>query len=614
MILARAHAVRGGTSDDGFTLVELMVTMFVISFTLLGLIGVQVQALQSVGLSKQRQQASALANRTMEQLRALPYDAVSGGLNSGDLVGDGNVQVVGGVARFKPAYDSAIDEVLQTSATQPQTTPPNPLNPHTQDAGTPGTPTRIGNVQFRVRTYVSRVDPTADKGFHLTVIVDWSSAVTAGRTKTIAVRSRVYSPSGCSSTSTATRPFAGPCQAFFYSDAGAGPAGISVAPVTAGQELVVGSGVTGLEAKLPSVSVRTQSEQIVSAQSVVTTSEVVLSTTSGTSKAGGQSATSAASTDPASGVGIAPAAASDVEFSGSPSLTGGIVRTLTAGVLNGTFSVAVPASAPGSTYSTTVSTASPPCADDLGNALVTNQACSTGTMTPNGTYRASMGLSMLDRDLGIMTLASVEAPGTSIWRAYGARAQVPVSGHCTSTTGIGCVAAGARRALGAAKVGYLPDLLLGDTAPVDFTSLARLTGLDATVGSESGVSAGAPVATRGASTLTYWNGLTYATTTLSDAGATYTTGAAVGTYLIPMQSDLTVSISGTVTVEPTKSVTTGTSPCQVAACTTTSTSGAVRMTVQYEISQAGVSLGRFVVTSNLGSTVAQTTYKAAPSA
>src|SRR5690348_12820879 len=105
--LVRAlRSVRNNRDDSGFTMVELIVTMVIISTVLLGLVGVQISSLVTTSAAKQRQQASALANQSMEELRALPFATVSGGLYSGDLTADPNISG----SYFKPAYDTAINE------------------------------------------------------------------------------------------------------------------------------------------------------------------------------------------------------------------------------------------------------------------------------------------------------------------------------------------------------------------------------------------------------------------------------------------------------------------------------------------------------------------------
>lgn len=586
-------------SDDGFTLTEVIVTLFVISAVLLGLITVQVRALASVGLAKERQQATALVNRTMEQLRALPYDTVSAGLRLCDTPGDTNI--VSG--NFRPSYNTSINEPIVTNSTACSGAAIAPLYPHVQN----NVGTLVGSTQFRVRTYVSRASSSSDQGYFLTVLADWTSANTNGTNKLVAVRSRLFSPAGCSSSSTATRPFAGPCQAFFYSDAGTAPSGITVSAVTDGAPLVSGSDVVRLESKLPALSARTQNEQIVSAQSTATTSKLLLRR-AGDSVSGGQSGASAADTDPATGSGNSPAAASSVTYAGPSSLS-------SSGSTVANFTVVAPGNSSGSAYSTTQGAATPACKDDAGASMVTGQACSSTDMTPDGAYKAVMDITLPGGNVRAVDLASIATPTTpSAWRAFGARAVLPASGHCTSTSGIGCVAAGARRTLGLVTVGKLPAPGSGDTIPAGFTHLAQLNGFSATVGSESGISPGAAVATRPANTLTYWNGSGYSTATLGTGGATYTLGSALGTYRLSGVVELTVTASGSVVVDPVTTATTGAAPCQTAACTSTATVGGVKLMVRYDIANATGVIGSFVVTTDLGGTLAQTTYKAAPSA
>src|SRR5665648_1192881 len=65
--------------DEGFTLVELIVAMFVIAIILTSLAMVQTRAMVTIAQAKERQQATALANQTLEQLRALPWDTLKKG-------------------------------------------------------------------------------------------------------------------------------------------------------------------------------------------------------------------------------------------------------------------------------------------------------------------------------------------------------------------------------------------------------------------------------------------------------------------------------------------------------------------------------------------------------
>lgn len=172
-------------SDDGLGLVEVMVTMLIISISLLGLMAMQARAYSGVGLAGQREQATQLANRLIEQARSQPYATIKLGLRTTDLSGDANVTGT----TFRPAYaNGTISEPLVTSTTQASA----PFFPHTQAAGT----TKIGPVQYTARLYVSTpAAAVSPGGYWLTAIVTWSSAATKGATETTAVRSLVYDPS-----------------------------------------------------------------------------------------------------------------------------------------------------------------------------------------------------------------------------------------------------------------------------------------------------------------------------------------------------------------------------------------------------------------------------------
>ncbi len=149
--------------------------------------------------------------------------------------------------------------------------------------------------------------------------------------------------------------------------------------------------------------------------------------------------------------------------------------------------MSIPSTGTGSAFSTTVATASPACADDSGTGLVTNQACSSGSVTPDGVYSATMALNLSGQEPGDVTLASIATPSVAnTWRSFGARAASGVRslhGH----ERIGCVAAGARRTLGAVTAGGLASASGGDIVPAGFTSMVQLDGFSAQASAEAGI-------------------------------------------------------------------------------------------------------------------------------
>lgn len=582
--------------DDGFTLLELVVALAILATVMLGLIGVQVKSLQSVAVAKQRQQATALANQTMEQLRALPYDTVTSGLLTSDTAGDPNITSVAGVLMFTPTYAPSISEQLVTSTTQAS----SPLVPHVQSI-------QVGNVAYDVRTYVSRVDPTQPLGDWLTAIVTWSSGSTHGAQKSVAVRSRLFSPTGCNAASTATRPFAGPCQAFFYTDAGMAPAGITVSPDSPGQPLVNGIDATGIEASLPGLSVRTQNEQIVSTQSSTTGPAIQLTSSSGTAVSGNQTGTSAADTDPATGSGGSGTVAS-LAYSGgnlsSPSSTAG------------SFSLTAPSIASGSAYSTTVAAASPACMDDLGVAITGGQACSAGDVTPSGSYVAGLQLTPGGHGPLNLTLGQIDSPTAGgTWRAFGARLTAPQSPHCTTTSGIGCAASAAQRSLGALTAGTLPAAQNSqDILPAGFVSMVQFTGFSATAHAEAGLGVGpASVATRSVTGLSYWNGTAMVPAAVGTTGLSVALGSATGSYKATDGDPvMTITVTGNLSIPP---VTAPATTCATSGCTINATVPGITVTLHYTITNSsGAVIGSFTVLTATGDTVAQASYKAAPSA
>ena len=605
-----------GPGAAGFTLVEMVVAMLVISVGLLGLMTVQMRSIATVGLAGQREDATALGNRTMEQMRALPYGTVTGGMVCSDLNNsDLNISVstVSGrcSATFHPLYDSSINgEAIKTTTGALQVAP---LNPHIQPMGAGAAGTTVGNVQYDVRAYITLVnaDVTVNAGYWLTVIVSWKSAASGNTTKTIGTRSQLFSPIGCLATT--THPFSGPCQAFHYSDAGATPASIVVQSSRSGQGIIDGVDVLSASSVLANSSARVQSEQTVSAQSDVTPSAVKVVSSTATTTGGGTAAVSAADTDPATGVSNSPAAAAPASQTGPTSLSanGG----------GSQFSISDGDTDTGTTYSTTAAAASPACSDSAGALLTTGQACSTSTATQasSGPPTASLTLNSLGaRRLTLADAAAASAPS----RAFGARFVTGGGSHCTGTSGVGCIAAGTTRTLGVAHAGGLAQVNSGDridntsgSTPTDVTgavgtnSLVAVSGYTDQAVAESGVGAGSSNGAR-TGTLTYWTGSGFSNLNLATAVAgTYPVSQVTGTY-----GTTTVTVAGSVAITAAGAPSSKASPCQPTACGVKATGGSAVVRLTYLVTSNGTQIGAFTVTLDVGSALAQTTYKAAPSA
>ena len=592
------------SGDGGFTLVEVIVAMLVLAVALLGLMAVQVGSLSTLSLAKQRQTASQLANQVMEQMRALPYGTVTGGMHCGDLSApapDPNIALVAVgadgscTATFRPTYDASISEALATTS---NTTPVTPLAPHVQ----PPAGTTLDGVAYGVRSYVSRA-AGSNAGFWLTAVTTWSSPATKGVTKTIAARSRLYSPEGCLALS--THPFSGPCQAFLYGNAGTLGGGLAINSTRAGLGILDGLDVTSAELTLTSVSTRLQAEQVVSAQSGATTSGAQATGGSGSVREGSAGASSAADTDPGTGLANSPPAASPL----SQTAIGGLLRSGGGAQLR----LEARPGDTGSTLSTVAATGSPACQDAAGSAISNGQACASSTVLPSGPAAATLTIPT-GSGSRTLTLADLPTP-TGATRAHTGRFTAPGGTHCPSTRGAGCVSAGVQRSLGTARMGVLPALQPGDTLTDGVSDLSAVIGTTPLVtvdafadraDSQLGVdTVTGPTAGR-SGTLRYWDSGAFRNVPIGGAPASYAISPVVATY-----GGVVVRVSGSVTVGAATRTRTGPEGC-AAVCVTDAGSGSVVLALSYEVS--GALTGGFSTSVDLGSVVAQTTYKAAPDA
>jgi type II secretory pathway pseudopilin PulG len=180
----------GRSSDSGFGLVELMISAFVISVVVLAAIGVLTHTVESVGTSRQRQAAAALATQALEQFRGLPYSMVTAGLRNDDLAGDPDISTASGTPRLvlpgSATNGAGIDEQLVVND---GTSAIAPLYPHR---------VVVPNSTFRSNPTLSvfvTLDPANPGVYDLTAVVRWTPQ--AGETEqTYVQRSKLFSPLG----------------------------------------------------------------------------------------------------------------------------------------------------------------------------------------------------------------------------------------------------------------------------------------------------------------------------------------------------------------------------------------------------------------------------------
>lgn len=589
----RRHRFTRGT--DGFTLLEVTIALAMLGLLAAALIPSFAGALAHVATSQQRRVATSLLTDAMESVRALPFATLANGLDTDDITGsaDPRISVVGGAYTFSNGEAIPHGNLDYTV---------EPLVPHR-------TTKTVDGRAYTVSTYPTQHEGASDI-IRVTVVVEWETEHQPGRLNEIRSQSVIYSdPEGC--LSSATHPFAAPCQPFLYANASSEGGSILVTPAPGATTPLGSIDLVRAELDLPAASSAMQVEQITSVTANSVTGGAIVETAS-TSSGGGASVNAGVDDDPGSASGTS--LAEDVsQAPGAASAT------------DGTNSITV---APGSTdagnaTSTVVAAASPPCSDLNATTLTTSRPCSSGRIQQTAAS-VTMNLDAGGTALGATTLASIgTAPATS--RTFTSR---HLSGHptyCTTATGDGCVHAGSRRAFGTIDLAGLPERIITDgAAPAGWTTnaLVRISDYGDLVTSERGIGAAAPSASQisasgsGTPTLSYWNGSGYTTLDI-------TWGATNPTITIPTVSvsdasvpggTLTVTISATVETGAATATTEGPAGCAEACQGTATVSSPLIADIVYTLTHGTQTLADLNIRFDLGSNTASTSYRAAPSA
>lgn len=576
--------------DEGFTLVELIVAMFVIAIILTSLAMVQTRAMVTIAQAKERQQATALANQTLEQLRALPWDTLSKGLSSSyPAAGDPNVAL----GRLHPAAAPGIDELLVVSSSQITDGNAAPL------AFTGGTnvasiaDAEAAGYVFTVRSYVTYSPSGATGPINLTVIVTWNRRGD-GALRTVVARSTAYAPSGgCGGTE--NQPFLGACQAFYTAESGVGPATITITgtqPVPAGMSpdptllgpwpILNGLPEDDAMVALETLGSTASSEQSSTAKAYTVQSGLLTSALGvPTASLGMTSVDLTASDDVSSTYPLNPASVTSLGTAASRTLTGS----------DGQITI----SAPSAVSTTARAGMSSGCATPGAGV-----ACGRGEGSGGGSVQA-----IFTAGSDTLNLAQIVAGTGYAWSGrFIATPGAAVTG-CTTLADTGCTASGSRHTLGTTTIGNGPAWD-GGAAP---SGLVTITGYAGEMRSEYGPAqlTVAPTTTRSGS-IQWWNGTGYQTIALN---ASTDTSVVLGT-VTRTTGALTVRAVGSVNVLPTTRVRTNPNPsCQTAGCSLEVTMPAVTVAATYTITgPSGVSA--FTVTTSLGDLRSASSFKAAP--
>lgn len=576
-------------ANAGFTLIELVVAMMVIVMVLLALVAAQAAALVTTAQTRQRTQATAIANQTMESLRALPWLVLNRGLNSNFVAasgGDANVSS----GRLRPAASPTIDEALVTDSSQ--ATDKRPLSGTNGTNLTVSTDPSTPGITFSTRVYVTQ--PATGTAINLTVITSWTQKQRT-LSKSIVVRSQAYAPDGgCGDA--ANQPFLGACQAIFSADGGMTAPSIAVSPANTdptlppvpGTPVLPGSTYGSAVAASAATGSASTSQQSVSVQA---------------DAVGGSSTLTpldpAATVVTTGGARLVNRASNDAASQGAaPPNPANVTATLasTASTITSTASslTLTPASGASATLRSSMTTS-------CQTGVPAGEGCASTTVS--GGTGSSAELSVGSQAFG---LAAFAVPTTSTFSARFIRNVGTTAVGCTVLTGPGCASGGATRTTsGTSAFGTGP--WSAGAAP---SGLVTITGLGDSVLAQRGLSQpGTALTASRTGTIKYWNGSTYATVTLSPTSSgTFHTSTVTWT-----SGGLSVQATATVTVAASSSAVQASDPtaCLTAACSISGDSGTITVTTNWLVNDGATQYG-LAASAFCGTTRATASFKAAP--
>lgn len=594
---------RAAADEGGFTLIELMVAVTVLMVALVSLAYLVLIGFSDIALARQRQGANGLANQTLEQVRALPFDTLKKGLSNADLTAStttGNVSFDPNI--IKNGTCGAPTVYCYKGEAIPRGANANvvPLVPHQQNL-------TIGPSSYTIRVYVTYYNNvTTNNTFRVTVEVSWANAQLGGVSNKVTAQTIAFSGSGC--LSSATHPFAAPCQPFFYGSGSWDAANVKL------NGTIEGLGLDNATLLPAQDSSNMQIEQISAVQGVSQASGVSLKLTSQQpTTSGSDRVTSSADNDPSQ-----PGndySTTTVTSSGSTVSANGSSNTVLA--LN-------PSTGdPGDTTSTTIAgLANPTAPCPLAGSQVDQQPCGASNIRQAAAMSATLDIQPNGSPLGLINLASVAASTTPA-NSY--------TNRDLQSGADGLVRTLASRQIGTVTVAGLPANLAASDLPAGWNgSLVQITGFADSVSAEAGTNTAVPSVTA-AGSISYWNGTGYTTRAIA-AGPSANLGVG-SVHLATLWSGkvLQIDIQGAPNIEcgvawaagcPATGGTTTSSTGMTCspACPNTRTAASAQSNspfvgdIFYKVTYDGSVIAQLTIHVDLGILLAKNSYQVAPSA
>jgi type II secretory pathway pseudopilin PulG len=501
-VLTRAalrRRLRRLNGERGFSLLETVIAITVIFGSLTALAYTATIGFDYTAVARERQSATAIASKIMEEARGIPYSDIQQGLRLSSLAADTNT-VTGcggdpaGTYRFlqcAAGSNGTGDKIVYASGANAA-----PLADSANSYKHEGTISDRG-ITYTWRIYVTNND-AVNNPYRVTVLLTWTSGATS-QLKTYRTQSLFYSPKGC--TGFDAHPFAAPCQPFFYGLA------------TAQQPTVTVSGfVEGLDfddASISSVGVEgyAQIEQTSTMTADFSTTGITLTNSGGAQAFEGTASTLTADDDPTDGDQSNP-----------------VPLTLSSG--NGSFleeydddtgyRVDDPSGESAQAAAVNNAGGANVCPPSPAVAETDDAPCAGARAQQAGTLTSVLHPHDIDPDLNDATIARIGAMGNPSTAFVDREADTPPAD--------GRVEQSVTRRVGTVNVGGLPP---GVTEPAGWLGgnawngyLMTLTGYQDTISAQAGSSAAAPTATVNSGTLYYWNGTGYSSVTAT-AGIPY---------------------------------------------------------------------------------------------